>query len=124
MEPVEEATVEVPDEYTGAITSEFGRRSGQLVETKPTGNGTTQFVYNIPTRALLGIRNQLLTATKGTLIMNTLLHGYQPMGTPLAKLRNGVLISAETGPAITYSLLVVEEREPPCSARARSSTRG
>lgn len=110
LEPVEEVTVEVPDEYTGAITSEFGRRSAQLQEMKPSGSGTTRFIYHVPTRALLGIRNQLLTATKGTLIMNTLLHGYQPLGTPLAKLRNGVLISAETGPAITYSLLVVEER--------------
>ncbi len=110
MEPVEEVTVEAPDEHTGAITSEFGRRSAQLQEMKPSGNGTTRFVYTIPTRALLGIRNQLLTATKGTLIMNTLLHGYQPMGTPLAKLRNGVLISATTGSAITYGLVVVEER--------------
>ena len=110
LEPVEEVTAEVPDEHTGAITSEFGRRGAQLQEMKPTGNGTTRFVYTIPTRALLGIRNQLLTATKGTLIMNTLLHGYQPMGTPLAKLRNGALISATTGPAITYGLVVVEER--------------
>jgi len=77
---------------------------------EPTTKGTQRLVFNLPTRALLGLRNILLTATKGTAIVNSLLVGYEPMGAPLQQLRNGVLISAETGAATTYSLKTVEER--------------
>jgi GTP-binding protein len=76
----------------------------------PTGNGVTRFTYRLPTRALLGLRNALLTATKGTVVMNSLLDGYEPMGPKLEQLRNGVLLSATTGTAVTYGLVVVEER--------------
>lgn len=110
MEPVEELEVEVPEEYTGAVTSELGRRKATLKEMQPTNKNVTRIVYHLPTRALLGLRNILLTATKGTMTMNSLLIGYEPMGTPLQKLRNGVLLSAETGTTVTYSLKVVEER--------------
>jgi GTP-binding protein len=110
MEPVEELTIEVPEEYAGAVTSELGRRRGALKEMQPNSKGVTDIVYHIPTRALLGLRNVLLTATKGTVIMNSLLEGYEPMGAPLQKLRNGVLISATGGAAVTYSLKVVEDR--------------
>jgi GTP-binding protein len=110
LEPIEELMIEVPEEFTGAITSELGRRRANLKTMEPTSKGVTQIIYHLPTRALLGLRNLLLTATKGTVIMNSLLIGYEPLGAPLQKLRNGVLISAETGTAITYSLKVVEER--------------
>jgi GTP-binding protein len=110
MEPSEELIIEVPEEYAGAVTSELGRRRAELKEMEPTSKGVTRMVYHLPTRALLGLRNSLLTATKGTIIMNSLLIGYEPLGAPLKKLRNGVLISAETGTAITYGLRVVEER--------------
>ncbi len=110
MEPVEELIVEVPEEYTGAVTSELGRRKANMKEMEPTNKGVTRIVYHLPTRALLGLRNILLTATKGTMTMNSLLIGYEPLGQPLQKLRNGVLLSAETGNTITYSLKVVEER--------------
>ena len=110
LEPVEELMIEVPDEFTGAITSELGQRRATLISMEPTSKGVTELVFNLPTRALLGLRNILLTATKGTVIMNSLLIGYEPVGAPLQKLRNGVLISAETGTAVTYSLKTVEER--------------
>lgn len=67
-------------------------------------------IFHIPTRNLLGLRNILLTATKGTVIMNSTLVGYEPAGPALQQLRNGVLISAETGNAVIYSLKTVEER--------------
>jgi GTP-binding protein len=77
---------------------------------EPTTKNTTQMIFMLPTRALLGLRNILLTSTKGTAIVNSLLHGYEPMGAALQQLRNGVLISAEMGAATTYSLKTVEER--------------
>lgn len=110
VEPVEEVIIEVPEEYTGEVTSELGRRKAKLQDMKSTGAGATRFVYHLPTRALLGIRNLLLTLTKGTVVMNSLLVGYEPVGQPLGKLRNGVLISSQAGIAVTYGLLVVEER--------------
>lgn len=110
LEPVEEVIIEVPDEHTGAITSELGRRKAVLQEMKPGAGGVTRFVYHLPTRALLGIRNLLLAATKGTVVMNSLLVDYQPVGPPLPKLRNGVLISAQAGQAVIYGLVVAEER--------------
>jgi GTP-binding protein len=110
MEPVEELTVEVPEEYVGAVTSELGRRRAELKTMEPTTKATTRLVFTLPTRALLGLRNVLLTSTRGTAIVNSLLTGYEPLGTPLQQLRNGVLISAETGAATTYSLKTVEER--------------
>jgi len=110
MEPIEELTVEVPEEYVGAVTSELGRRKATMVTMEPTTKGTTQLVYKLPTRTLLGLRNILLTGTKGTAIVNSLLSGYEPLGAPLQQLRNGVIMSAETGAATTYSLKTVEER--------------
>ena len=110
MEPVEELAVEVPEEYVGAVTSELGRRRGNLVTMEPTTKATTRLIFTLPTRALLGLRNILLTQTKGTAIVNSLLTGYEPLGAPLQQLRNGVLLSAETGAATTYSLKTVEER--------------
>jgi len=110
LEPVEELTVEVPEEYVGAVTGELGRRRGEMVTMEPTTKATIRLIFRLPTRTLLGLRNILLTATKGTAIVNSLLIGYEPLGAPLQQLRNGVLISAETGSATIYSLKTVEER--------------
>ncbi len=110
LEPVEELTIEVPEEHVGAVSAELGRRRARLDTMEPTTKATTRLVFTLPTRTLIGLRNSLLTATKGTVIMNSLLTGYEPLGTPLQQLRNGVLISAATGPATTYSLATVEER--------------
>ncbi len=110
MEPVEELIIEVPADFVGAVTSELGRRKANLLEMTPTSKGVTRLVYNLPTRTLLGLRNVLLTDTKGTAVMNSLIIGYEKLGPPLQKLRNGVLISAENGTAVGYGLKVVEER--------------
>ncbi len=110
LEPVEELTIDVPDEFCGAINSELGNRRAILINSAVTTVGSTRLTFKISTRALLGLRNVLLTRTKGTAIMNSLLVGYEPMGDKLQKLRNGALISAENGTAVTYGLKVVEER--------------
>jgi GTP-binding protein len=110
MEPIEELTVEVPEEYVGAVTSELGRRRANMSSMEPTTKATTRLIYTLPTRTLLGLRNVLLTSTKGTAIINSLLYGYEPLGPALQQLRNGVLISSETGASTTYSLGTVEER--------------
>jgi len=109
-EPVEELIVEVAEEHVGAVSAELGRRRANLIDVVTTIKDINRMTYKIPTRALIGLRNVLLTATKGTVVLNSLLVGYEPMGAPLQKLRNGVLISAENGNAVTYGLKVVEDR--------------
>ncbi len=110
LEPIEEVIVEVPAEHVGAVQMEFGRRKANLVDQFSTNKGVTKLVYTMPTRALLGARNILLTATKGTIIMNTLLDSYAPLGAPLNQIRNGVLIAWETGVATPYALQSAEDR--------------
>jgi GTP-binding protein len=110
MEPIEEVLVEVPAEHVGAVQMEFGRRKAQLVDQFSSNKGVTKLVYTMPTRSLLGARNILMTATKGTIIMNTLLDSYAPLGQALNQIRNGVLVAWETGVATPYALQSAEER--------------
>jgi GTP-binding protein len=110
VEPVEELIVEVPAEHVGTVQQELGTRRAVLKEQFASTKGVTKLIYTLPTRALLGLRNILITNTKGTVIMNSLMDGYQPMGAPLQKLRNGVLIAWETGTTMAYSLETAEAR--------------
>ena len=110
MEPVEELVIEVPAEHVGTVQMELGARRATLQEQFASPKGVTKLVYELPTRALLGLRNILMTNTKGTIVMNTLMTGYQPLGANLQQLRNGVLIAFETGVTTPYSLQTAEER--------------
>lgn len=110
MEPIEEVIIEVPAEHAGAVQMEMGTRRAILKEQFASPKGVTKLVYTIPTRTLLGARNILMTNTKGTLIMNTLTIGSQPIGASLQQLRNGVLIAYEAGMATPYALQTAEER--------------
>ncbi len=109
-EPIEEVTIEVPDEHVGPVQQELGMRRAELVGQDLTGRGVTRLVYQIPTRALLGAKNTLLTTTRGTIIMHSLMAGYRPMGAPLPQVRNGVLIAFDTGAATAYALQTAEQR--------------
>ncbi len=110
MEPVEELIIEVPAEHVGTVQMELGQRKATLREQFSSPKGVTKLVYELPTRALLGLRNILMTNTKGTIVMNSLMIGYQPMGTALQQLRNGVLIAYESGITTPYALQTAQER--------------
>lgn len=110
QEPVEELLIEVAPEFVGAVSQELGARRAEMRGQEQTSSGTARMSYIIPTRALIGLRNVLLTATKGTVIMNSLPHGYQPMGGKLPQTRNGVLISFEAGVTTPYALQAAEAR--------------
>ncbi len=109
-EPLEELIIEVPAEHVGTVQMELGSRRAVLKEQFASPKGVTKLVYELPTRALLGLRNKLLTDTKGTVIMNSLSIGYQTLGASLQQLRNGVLIAFEAGITTPYSLQTAEER--------------
>ncbi|HSX33801.1 MAG TPA: translational GTPase TypA [Candidatus Saccharimonadales bacterium] len=110
MEPVEELIIEIPAEHVGTVQMELGQRRATLKEQFASPKGVTKLVYELPTRALLGLRNILMTNTKGTIVMNSLMVGYQPLGSALQQLRNGVLIAYETGTTMPYSLETAEAR--------------
>jgi GTP-binding protein len=103
-EPVEELLIEVGAEFLGAVSQELGARRATLLKQEQTSAGTTRTTYLLPTRAMIGIRNLLLTATKGTIIMNSLPHGYEPLGAKLQQLRNGALIATEAGSTTAFAL--------------------
>jgi GTP-binding protein len=109
-EPIEELIIEVPAEHVGTVQMELGSRKAALKEQFASPKGVTKLVYELPTRALLGLRNILITNTKGTVVMNTLMIGYQPLGASLQQLRNGVLIAYETGTTTPYALQTAQER--------------
>ena len=109
-EPVEELMIEVGAEFVGAVSQELGQRRAEMRGQEQTTSGTTRLDYILPTRALIGLRNVLLTATKGTVIMNSLPHGYQPLGAKLTQSRNGVLIAFEAGTTTPYALQAAEAR--------------
>ncbi len=111
VEPVEEVVIEVPAEHVGTVQMELGQRRATLKEQFASpSKGVTKLVYEMPTRNLLGMRNILLTNTKGTIVMNSLVTGYAPVGQSLEQLRNGVLIAWETGTTMPYSLETAEAR--------------
>jgi GTP-binding protein len=110
LEPIEELIIEVPAEHVGAIQMELGSRRATLKEQFASPKGVTKLVYELPTRALLGLRNILMTATKGTIIMNSLTLGYEPLGPSLQQLRSGVIVAFEAGTTTPYALQMVEER--------------
>ena len=110
VEPKEELIIEVPDEHVGVIQQELGARRAKLEQQEASAKGGTRLIYEIPTRAIIGLRGILLTATKGTVIMNSTTTGYQPKGEALRQLRNGVMIAIEAGTTTPYSLQNVEER--------------
>lgn len=110
MEPIEEVIIEVPAEHVGAVQMELGQRRATLKEQFASPKGVTKLIYELPTRALLGMRNILMTNTKGTIVMNSLMVGYQPLGPALQQLRNGVLIAFEAGVTTPYALQNAEAR--------------
>ena len=111
MEPVEEATIDVDDEYTGAVIEKLtGARKGDLVEMKPAGAGKTRIIAHVPSRGLIGYHGEFLTDTRGTGVLNRVFHGWTPHKGPIPGRRAGVLISMEDGEAVAYALWNLEER--------------
>ena len=109
-EPIEELTIEVSPEFVGAVSQELGIRKAELKSQELTSSGSTRFVYEITTAALIGLRNNLLTATKGTAIMSSLPNGYKPVEGKYKPERNGALIAFEAGTSTAYALDAAQAR--------------
>ena len=109
-EPIERLTVDVPDEFCGTIMDGVIQRMGELVNMAPTAQGYTRLEFLIPSRGLIGYRSEMLTATKGTGIINSILEDYRPYKGEFQSRNRGALIAWENGESITYGLFNAQER--------------
>ena len=109
-EPIEEVTIDVDDEFSGAVIEHLTRRKAELVEMKPSGGGKTRLIMHSPARALIGYHGQFLTDTRGSGIMNRAYLEHAPHKGPLEGRRNGVLISNGDGEAVPFALFNLEAR--------------
>ncbi|MTH99166.1 MULTISPECIES: translational GTPase TypA [Alphaproteobacteria] len=111
LEPIEEVTIDVDDEYSGAVIEKItGARKGELVEMRPAGAGKTRIIAHVPSRGLIGYHGEFLTDTRGTGVLNRVFHGWAAHKGPIPGRRAGVLISMENGQAVAYALWNLEER--------------
>ncbi len=104
VEPIEELTVDVQKEFANTITGEIGKRKGIMMSQTENEDGSARLMFEIPTRGLLGLRNLLLTLSRGTAVINSTFLRFEPMSGVMPKTRNGVLVSSETGKAVSYGL--------------------
>lgn len=110
-EPFEAFEVEVPEEYMGAVVDILGRRRGEMINMGSVNSENMASVtYKIPTRGLLGVKNALLTATRGTAVMNSEFAGYEPYAGELEQKDNGSLLVFETGKATTHGIEGAQDR--------------
>lgn len=110
LEPMEIATIDVDQEYTGSIIEKLGLRKGELINMAPNSSGYTRMEFKIPARGLIGYRQEFLTDTKGTGILNTEFDSYERYKGDIGKRQAGSLISFETGVATTYGLHAAQSR--------------
>ncbi len=110
QEPMEIAYIDVPEEFTGTVIQKLTQRKGELAGMTPMNGGMTRLEFNIPSRGLIGYRNEFMTDTKGTGVLNTAFEGYGPYKGDLSYRPTGSLIAYEAGEAITYGLFNAQER--------------
>ena len=111
LEPIEEVTIDVDDEYSGTVIEKItGTRKGDLAEMNQTGNGKTRIIAHVPSRGLIGYYGEFLTDTRGTGVLNRVFHEWAPFRGTIPGRRAGVLISMENGVSVAYALWNLEER--------------
>ena len=110
MEPLEEVEIDVAEEYSGVVIEQLGRRKGEMLDMVSPGDGHVYMRFKVPTRGLLGFRNQFLTETRGTGVLNSLFGGYIPYTGEMTIERNGSLLASESGITTTFGLAAAEDR--------------
>ena len=109
-EPVERVVIDVPDEYVGAITTRLGERRGRMDKMHNLGFGRSRVEYVVQSRGLIGFRGMFLTETRGTGLLNTQFHGWQPYGGPVSLRPNGSIVSDRSGTTVPYALFGLQPR--------------
>ncbi|RIA45406.1 translational GTPase TypA [Dichotomicrobium thermohalophilum] len=112
LEPIEEAIIDVDEEFAGTVVQKLSERRGDLIDMRPSGGGRQRLVLHVPTRGLIGYHGELLSDTRGTAVMNRIFHGYAPYRGEIQGRRTGVLLSNSQGEAVAYALWNLEDRGP------------
>jgi GTP-binding protein len=110
LEPYEELSIDVPEDYLGAVMEKLGQRRAEMIEMKNPGQGLVRLLYRIPARGLFGYRSEFLTDTRGTGIIHHRFLEYGPWAGPLAGRSRGVLVSMENGSVVAFALMSLQER--------------
>ena len=110
MEPVEYLTVDIPEEFVGVVMEQMGSRKGEVKNMHNHGYGRVRIEFRVPSRGLIGLRSQLLTDTRGTIVMNALFDGYTEWQGEIPHRLTGALIADRPGSTTTYALYNLQER--------------
>jgi GTP-binding protein len=112
MEPIEEVTIDLDEEFSGIVVQKLSERRAEMIAMRPSGGGRLRLVFHAPTRGLIGYQGELLSDTRGTAVFNRVFHAYAPYKGEIEGRRTGVLISNGTGEAVAYALWNLEDRGP------------
>ena len=110
MEPVERLTVDVPEEFVGVVMEQLGTRKGEVLNMHNHGYGRVRIEFRVPSRGLIGLRSQLLTDTRGTIVMNSLFDGYMEWQGEIPHRPTGALVADRGGVTTSYALWNLQER--------------
>jgi GTP-binding protein len=110
LEPIEEVTIDVDEDYASAVVDSLNRRKGEMVDMRSAGAGKTRLLFLAPSRGLIGYQSRFLTQTRGTGVLNRIFHSYAPHKGPIESRRNGALISTDSGMAVAYALFNLQDR--------------
>ncbi len=110
LEPLEEVTIDVDEEFSGVVVDKLNQRKGELVEMRTGAGGKTRIVAHVPSRGLIGYHGEFLTDTRGTGVLNRVFHDWTAYRGPIPGRRTGVLISMEDGVSVAYAIFNLEDR--------------
>jgi GTP-binding protein len=110
MEPVEHLTIDVPDAFVGTVIERLGPRRGEMLKMHNHGYGRVRLEFRVPSRGLIGLRSEMLTETRGTIVMNALFDGYMPYQGEIPQRPSGALISDRNGATTAYALNGLQDR--------------
>ncbi|MGE3261585.1 MAG: translational GTPase TypA [Bacteriovoracia bacterium] len=110
LEPIEKAYIDVPEDHFGVVNEMMCVRKGKMINMVNKGSGRVRIEYEIPSRGLIGIRSHFLTATRGTGILNTIFHGYEPYKGDIPERQNGAIVADASGMTAPYGLFHLQPR--------------
>ena len=110
LEPIEEITIDLEEEFSSKIIDSMNQRKGKLIDLKDTGKNKKRLVFHAPTRGLMGYTSRFLTLTKGTGVINRIFHSYGEFTGEMEGRRNGALISMENGKAVAFAIFNLQAR--------------
>jgi GTP-binding protein len=110
LEPIEEITIDLDDEFSSKVIDSMNKRKGKLIDLKDTGKGKKRLIFHAPTRGLMGYTSKFLTTTKGTGVINRIFYSFDKFEGKIDSRKNGALISMENGKAVAFAIFNLQAR--------------